>query len=170
MVILIFSCDLLESITEIDFNADVKITYAVELDDEDNNINEAKTLTLTEDNQVEKYKDKIEDLKIDSVVVYVESYNGPSELKFDGLLKYSMTKDTIGIDFAQIDSLDLSELYEKGLTYRVEYDEGELINIQQILFDEKEIKVYLVGIVSDMPAMFKLAVRFYTTIVAQALD
>ena len=105
LILLIASCEWLEQQTEIDFTSDFKKSFEVELGEDDYDIDEVDFITATDDDEVKKYKDNLESIVIDSVVVAIEEYDGPKEVLINGTLEYSDTLSTTGIVFAGITDL-----------------------------------------------------------------
>ena len=73
------------------------------------------------------------------------------------------------VTFAEIQELNVGQLYHNNEAFRVNNIKEEIEKVSDLMLKEKSLKVYLQGTASEAPVRFKLAVRFFITVVAQPL-
>jgi len=170
IMMLMVSCELIKKATQIEFESKFKLGYLIDLSADDNKIDEEKVIDLSEEKEFEKYKDNLEDVQLDSVVISIESYSGPDEVIVNGTIGYSKEDQFAGTTFAKISNLNITQLYKSGSTHKLIYDEDEVDNITAIMLNDQKIKMYLDGTASVVPVKFEFVVKIYSNIVAQPID
>ncbi len=170
LILIVSSCELIKNATEIDFKSTFKLGYQVDLEQDDNSIYEEEIVSIADDEEAEKYKDKLEDLEVDSVVISITDYSGPENVTISGTLKYSKENENMGSVFANITELNIAQLFSNGTTYQLNYDESEVTGLSNLLMDDQIVKIYLEGTASEVPVSFYFTVEIYSNITAQALD
>lgn len=157
------SCDLLDKVDDVVFQTDYTATYPVSVTND--SIKLEQVVNLTSDEEVDKYKDKLQNVTVDSLILKVEGYTSSvSGNKLSGSLKYSETTSTAPILFAEISNFTLSE----GAKTKLTPSAAQLANIQNILLTKKAIKVYLRGKTTGA-ATFTLKAVIYLSVKADAL-
>ena len=164
------ACEALKDLASIDFKADFSVAYFVELDANDSELEATESFSLTDDSEVEKYKEKLEEIELDSVAIKIENLVGGSNVILNGNLKYSKIAETSGTIFANINNLNISALATSGQEQKLDVEVSEVNNITNLLEQEKEIKIYVSGTVSEVPLVCNIILVFYTTVTAEALD
>ena len=163
------SCELVKDLTDVPIEADYDIVFNVDLNADEGTVDEKKLIDLTEDEEAEKYEDRLEEVKLDSVTVALKSYEGEENNLLNGSLQYAKVNGS-PVLFSSLTNLDLAQLHTSGKEQKVEVITSELDNITSILKKDKKIDVYLKGSVDKVPAKFDVKIVFYTTLIAQALD
>jgi hypothetical protein len=169
-VFALISCELIKDAAKIDIESEFKVSFQIDLEQDDTTINEVQVIYLTEDSDVNKYKKNIDDLKVDSVVISIANYTGPDVQLISGNISYSKTDKNEGTVFANIIDLDIADMFANDKTINLDYDKSQIVKAAEIMLKDLELKVYLDASVKEVPSSFKLVVKFHTTIVAQPLD
>lgn len=156
------SCDLLDSVDDVEFNSDFTATYDVVATGD--SVKLEQVIKLADDADIEKYKDKLQKVTVDSLVLTTENYLGANGNKLNGSFKYSETTSTSPILFAEISDYALAN----GAKTKLALSAAQLATVQNIMLTKKEIKVYLRGKTTSA-ATFKLKAIVYVSVTADAL-
>ena len=168
-VIGLASCDSLNNLADVVFTASFSKTFPVSLQEGNNALDEVDTLDFTDDSDVYKYRDKIKDVKVDSVKFQVLNYQGDANNTITGSVMYSSIAASAGKEMAAINGLDLDQLSVSGEMINLPLNSADLNDIGSLLQNDKKIKVYLKGNVDSTPASFVVKVYVYNEITANAL-
>lgn len=163
VALVVTSCDLFGDLDDIDFKTDFTASYNVTATDDSAKLD--KVINLKDDEDIEKYQNKLKDVTIDSVILSVSDYVGTPGNKLNGAVKYSDVSSSSPILFASISNLAL----ENGAKTKITAAPAVITAVQTIMKDKKEIKVYLRGKATGA-ATFTLNVQYYVTVKAEALD
>jgi hypothetical protein len=163
------SCDSLNNLADVVFTASFSQSFPVTLQEGTNSVNETDTLDFTTDSDVYKYRDKLKDVKVDSVRFQVLNYQGDANNTITGSVKYSSVASSTGKELASIDGLSLDQLSASGEMINLPLNQANLSDIGSLLQNDKKIKVYLKGTVDSTPASFIVKIYVYNEITANAL-
>jgi hypothetical protein len=166
VALVVTSCDLFGDLDDINFSTDFTASYDVTVATDSAKLD--KVINLKDDAEIEKYQSKLKDVTVDSVILSISDYTSNSNVtdnKLSGSLKYSDVTSTSPLLFATISGLEL----KNGAKTKITAAPAVLSAVQMIMKDKKEIKVYLRGKTLGA-ATFKLNVKYYVTVKAEALD
>ncbi|HYX08754.1 MAG TPA: hypothetical protein VE912_18625 [Bacteroidales bacterium] len=163
------SCDSLNNLADVVFTASFSKSFPVSLQEGNNSVDEVDTLNFTDDSDVYKYRDKLKDVKIDSVKLQVLNYQGDANNTITGSVMYSSIASSTGKAIASINGLSLDHLSASGEMINLPLNSANLNDIGSLLQNDKKIKVYLKGNVDSTPASFVVKVYVYNEITANAL-
>ncbi len=165
-LVFVFSgCDLFDKIDDVTFTATIPVTLAVnEPLESDTPVPYADmvTLDLTDNPEVDRYKNKIKEVKVTKITYQIINYDGGSVTFSDGAILLSSTEETL----AASPVITLGNSNEIELT---DVNLDVLNALGQLLKDDKTADITLEGILSSAPVAFQLQINFYTTITANAL-
>ncbi len=169
-VLAIFSsCDLLEDIDDVDFTANYSLDYAIEVTEENGTVAAMEILDITEDDDVEEYKDKLQDITVDSVKIGFSSYTGGENASFSGTIQYADASGTPLTDFVSVFNLMPKTYADSGEKLKLDLTNAEVQALTNLLVAEESVTIAVAGAVGNGPASFNATVYFYTTITADAL-
>ena len=163
------ACDSLNNLADVVFTASFSKSFPVALQEGTNSVNEMDTLDFTDDSDVYKYRDKLKDVKVDSVKLQVLDYQGDVNNTITGSVMYSSIASSTGKEIASINGLSLDQLSTSGEMINLPLNPANLNDIGTLLQNDKKIKVYLKGNVDSTPASFVVKVYVYNEITANAL-
>lgn len=162
VALLATSCDMINTIDDVSIPVDYSASYDVTATSD--SILLDKTFSLPSDPKVNAMKDKISDVKLDSIVLVVDNYVGESGNKLNGKLGYSEITSDICKVFTNISNFELSN----GSKLKLIIPKAEIENVQSILLQQNSIKINLKG-KADLPATFTINAKFYISLKADAL-
>lgn len=158
---LLSSCDLFDKVDDVSFNSVFEKSLTV-----DNagagTYSDAIILDATADPEINKYKDKITALVVNSITYRVSNYDGPVDATFNGDMLFG-TNGTLGT--IAIEGLSLSSTTEQEL----QFSQSEIDAIGAQLKDNNTVTVTMAGTFSDGPVSFVVTVKVDATITADAL-
>lgn len=170
VVLIAYSCSLIEKFTELDIESEMKLSYKIELDETDNTIDEEDIVSLEDDEDLDEYLDNLEKIQVDSIKLSITEYSGPETCAISGTLSYAKMDGTGGDSFHELTNFDIKGYFDSAEMYKILYDTDKIVAFSNLLLEEKSLKVFLKGTATDAPVTFKLNVIVYSNITVQALD
>ena len=149
------ACDLLNKATDIDFSTTLEQTFNITEEITGTNVSYSKTLVIdaTSDSDIKSYKDKIKGFTINKISYRVISFSGPptSTSTFSGTLAFGDVSTTASTVSATITNLNLKEAFTSATIYELTFNQADVDKIAALLLDDKAVKIYLNGILSQTP-------------------
>ncbi len=161
VVALMTSCDLFDKVDDVSFNSEFEESLVVD-NAEAGTYSDEIILDATTDPEVDKFKDKINALTVNSITYRVSNYDGPPNATFDGDMLFG-TNGTLGT--IAIEGISLSSTVEQELVF----SQSEIDAIAAQLKDNNTVTVTMAGTFSDGPVSFVITVKIDVTITADAL-
>ncbi len=176
-VLLLFnSCDFLDKLGQVTFDTELKTTFAVDETGNFTNRNYTanRTVDATTDADIQKYKDKLKDFRINDIAYKISGYSatGATSDVFFSNGKFSFgdadaTSPTVAVNLAN--SLNLRDLSTTGVETKVPLP-ADANTLASLFQSDKKLKVYAEGTLSRTPVRFNIEVTFYVSVTADALD
>lgn len=163
-------CDLLDKADDVTFDATFSLPNPFvideDLDEPENPYLFSEIVDATTDTEVAKYAGKIKSIKVNRITYRIYDFVA------DGAVTLTSGSFSIGafgetpVAVANETNLSLGNTSETDL----DFNQEGLNKISDILLDNLEAQVSGTATISDSPVEFKVAVKFYATITANALD
>lgn len=163
------SCDLLEDLDDVDFTANYSLDYTIEVTEENATVAAMETLDITEDDDVEEYKDKLQDITVDSVKIGFSSYTGGENATLTGTIQYADATGTPLTDFVTVFNIIPKNYADSGEKMKLDLTNAEVQALANLLAAEEKVTIAVAGAIGNGPASFDATLYFYTTIIADAL-
>jgi hypothetical protein len=165
LVLGLTGCDLFDKVDDVTFQASLPLEFVIDeqmVSQEPVMYADAEVLNAIDDPEVAKYKDKITEIKLNSISYEINDFAAPGAVTFTaGSLKLAS-----GETLATAASIPMENTAETDLT-GINQD-GFSAFASDILGD-KQVGVNLQGSFSQTPVAFTLTVYFHVTIKAEAL-
>jgi hypothetical protein len=165
LVLGLTGCDLFDKVDDVTFQASLPLEFVIDeqmVSQEPVLYTDAQVLDAIDDPEVAKYKDKITEIKLNSISYEIGDFAAPGAVTFtNGSLKLAS-----GQTLATASSIPMENTAETDLT-GVSQD-GFNAFASDILGD-KQVGINLQGTFSQTPVAFTLTVYFHVTIKADAL-
>lgn len=175
-LLLFNSCDFLDKLGQVTFDTELKTTFAVDETGTVTNRNYTanRTLDATTDADIQKYKDKLKDFRINDIAYKITGYSttaGLADVIFsNGKFSFGdadATSPSVAVNLAN--SLNLRDLSSTGIETKVPLP-ADANTLASLLQTDKKLKVYAEGTLSRTPVKFNIEVTFYVSVTADALD
>jgi hypothetical protein len=165
------SCDLFEDADDIDFDATLEETITVTEESTGTNVAYAETILLdaTSDPDIDEYKDKITGFTVKKISYQVTSYDGPSLCTFSGTLAFGDASLATSTVSATITNLNLQQAYTSAQVFDLTFNQADTDKIAALLKDDKAVKIYLNGTLSQTPVYCTIRVIVDVSVKADAL-
>lgn len=165
------SCDLFEDADDIDFDATLEETITITEESTGTNVAYAETIILdaTADPDIDEYKDKITGFTIKKISYQVTSYDGPSLCTFSGTLAFGDASLATSTVSATITNLNLQQAFTSAQVFDLTFSQGDADKIAALLKDDKAVKIYLNGTLSQTPVFCTVRVIADVSVKADAL-
>lgn len=171
------TCDVLEKADDVTFSADVELDFVVDENGEGNNApySDVQLLDLTSNSEISKYSDKIKEIKIDRITYRVVGYDASPHnnavILNSGTVSFgpfdSSTPEVTGSFAASAGAVNLqTTTVETDLHFNTD----QINEMAKMLLEDKQIKMYSEGTLSQIPVAFTVRAKFYFTITANALE
>lgn len=166
------SCDLFDKVDDVTIVVTLDHTFHVneELESDDPVSYSLQELLDAADvnSDFEKYKDKIKTLTVTEVTYTVQNCNTAGVIFTGGVAGFSAASVTTAP--SQVASLGIEDIKAaEGDTKNLPYSQAALDQLSNLLKDDKQANVYLVGTLSETPAQFDVVLKIKASITADAL-
>jgi hypothetical protein len=168
-------CDLFDKVDDI--NIDIELTHEFVINEEFDSDGDPVpyvsigVIDATQDSDFNKYKDKIKEIKINSITYTVTDYTvGDAGINFSsGMGSFFATGSTTNaIASAAIGFQNIQSAV--GQTFTLDYNTQGLEAIAAELQSVNKIDFHVAGILSETPVAFKVPVTIHCTMVAEVTD
>lgn len=163
--VLLTGCDWFDDVDNVTFQVVLPVSYEISEStpsDEPVTYSKTKILNALDNAEIEKYKNKISEIKLNKITYVIENYDGAEGVTFtDGSLKAS------GKTLATVASIDLENTPETELTA---INSASLTEFANQIKNDKEVEVEMGGTISSTPVYFKITAYFHVTVQAEVLD
>lgn len=165
------SCDLFDKVDDVTFDVVIEHTFVIDENEETDGKAYSKTdeIDPTQNDEFNKYKDKIKELTIDEITYTVANYEGDPGINFTGghgtFTASANSTTAIGSAGITIQNISGSVGKESQLSYAI----ADLDKIAAQLKDVKSIFFNVSGNFSKTPVAFSVPVKIKCTIKAEAL-
>ena len=149
--IILGSCEVLSDMKTVDFDGTFSETFQINLEEGQTSFSEVKTIEVTDDSEIEKYKGNLEKFTIKKIKIKIIAYSGPESLVVNGQVKYSSLGGT-PMDAASISKLDVPGLYNSVEELELIILEEAVKNFENLLMSDQIFDLYLSGNSSSSPA------------------
>lgn len=169
---LLFSaCNLFDDVVKVELP--VKLEQIIEVNDITTGTNKTYTqsvlLDATANKDVNTYKDKIKDFRINKITYVISDFVGTTGTKSSGQIGFSQKDQTAATVFGTITDVDLASSSAAGTSYDLTVDNIGQATIATLLRDDKALKIYMSGSITKTPARFKIKVILDVTVNANPL-
>jgi hypothetical protein len=167
------SCNLFDKVDDITFPSELQVIWTVDEDGEHFNFaySDTRTVKLSDDPEIEKYINKIKDVKIDKITYKIEEYEAEGDAVFltagNASFSSGSSSNAVVVPFAATAGINLQTSSGEA---ELEIDEQGLTELAAIFKQEKELEMNAAGILSKTPVSFKIVSTFYIKITAEVLD
>jgi hypothetical protein len=169
-------CDLLDNAADVKFDATIEVDWVVDENGDFTNAvySHSETLSLTSNSEIEKYKNKIKEVKVNRITYAVTDYNAEPHntavIFSDGVASFLQVGSSTPITSAPY-SASASGVNLQTATAEADLaiDADGLSQVAAILKADKEVVMKTDGILSKTPVSFRVVSKFYVTITASAL-
>lgn len=173
----LITCDVLEKADDVTFSADVELDFVADEDGEGNDVpyEDVQLLDLSSNSEIDKYIDKIKEIKIDRITYRVIGYDASPHnnavMLNSGTVSfgpYDSNVQTVTGSFAA--SAAAVNLQTATAEADLHFDSEEINSVAKMLLEDKQVKMYSEGTLSQIPVAFTVRAKFYFTLTANALD
>jgi hypothetical protein len=166
-------CNLFDNADDITFPSQIEATWTVEENAEgkDKTYSTTKTLSLTDDREVEKYINKLKDVQIEKVTYRVEEYQakGAAVIFNNGVASFA-TGASGSLEVSFTASASGVNLQTATADTELEIDVDKLNELASVLKADKELQMNVSGVLTKTPVSFKIVSTFYLRVTAEVLD
>lgn len=165
------SCDLFDKADDIDFDTTLEETIFIAEEGTGTNVAYSETIIIdaTSDPDIEEYKDKIKGFTIKKISYQVTNFVGASLSTFSGTVAFGDAALATSTVSATITNLNLQQASTSGTIYELTFNQTDIDKIAALLLDDKAVKIYLNGTLSQTPASCNVNVVLEVTVKADAL-
>ena len=168
------SCDLFDKVDEITFKIEIGHTFVIDenFDSQGQSVSyiDAGLIDPNDNDDFEKYKDKIKELTIDKIEYTVTNYDpaNPGVIFTNGTGSFS-TSSGASSAFASADLAIQNIQASQGSVFTLNYSTSDLQQIATRMKDLQPVYFQVAGTFSTTPVAFSVPVTLYCTIKAEAL-
>lgn len=159
-------CDLFDKVDDVTFEGVLPLEFVIDENlesDEPVVYSDAEILNALEDDEIEKYKDKIKSITLNRITYEITDYEAPGTVGFsNGSLK-------IGASNKKLVAVSVAALTNKPETDLQDFESDAVEIFANALKNDKQVTVMLDGTLSTTPVAFRLKTKFYVTVVAEVL-
>lgn len=169
LLFMIFSCDSVEKLTEIDFPVTLSQTLPVVV----TNTNEMTTtvvLDATTNSEIAKYLDNIKGYEITELLFAIENYQAPNEDEayFNGTIGFSKKAENQPTSSCPAENIPITHWAGTG-DFEVVKCTSVVNEISAILTADNAVKIYVSGIYTKAPLSFDLKITTTVKVTATPL-
>jgi len=167
--VIIFSCDEVDKIADIDFNVTLMNTLPVSAVST-NEMTTTIVLDATTDPEIQKYIDNIKGYEIKELLFAIENYESSTgeEIYFDGQLGFSKKSENSPSSSCTVDNLPVTHWAGTG-NFDIDMCTSILNEISAILSVDNAVKIYLIGSFTKEPLSFDLKITTTVKVTATPL-
>lgn len=160
------SCEL----DDVSFDSTLEENILVTEESEGTSVEYEETIVLdaTTDPDINKYKSKIKGFKIRKLSYQIVNYFGQPAV-FNGSLSFGDQSQTSPTVLASVTNLDIQQAYNLSQVYELSLNQADIDKIAALLKEDKAVKIYLTGTLSQTPVTFEVNVIMDVTVEADAL-
>ncbi|MDN5201424.1 hypothetical protein QQ008_08630 [Fulvivirgaceae bacterium BMA10] len=160
-----FSCE--DDITSINLNSELEEEVNVSAGEGQSQFTQSVTIDATQDSDIQEYLGKIKEYQIESITYRIEDYQGDASTQFSGSLTIMPSGTATGNTFEyQIDPVTLST--SQGQDIPVNFSQDDLDEIEGLLRASNAVNTSVIGMLSDVPASFRLILKMTIKVKANA--
>ena len=171
LTILFTSCDLFDSVDDVDFDATLEQTINITEESTATDVAYTKTIILdaTSDPDINDYKEKIKGFTIKKISYQVTSFTGASLSTFSGNLAFGDASLATSAVAATITNLNLQQAFTSATLYELTFNQADVDKIEALLLDDKAVKIYLTGTLSQTPVICDVNIIVEVSVKADVL-
>lgn len=159
-------CDLFDKVDDVTFEGVLPLEFVINepaTSADPVTYTATKTLNALENDEINKYRNKLKEIKLTGISYAIENYDAPGQVTFsDGVLKVGAAEKTL----AAVPSIELENTPETELTSLNLDGVSEFAND---LDDDQAVEIRMSGVLSSTPVAFKLRVKFHVSVTAEVL-
>jgi len=165
------ACSLFDSVDDVDFDATLEQTFTITEEVTGTNVNYNNTIILdaTDDSDIDTYKEKIKGFTIKKISYQVTSFTGASTSTFSGTLAFGDAALGTSTVSATITNLNLQQAFSSATVYDLTFNQSDVDKIAALLLDDKAVKLYLTGVLSQTPVFCTVNVILEVSVKADVL-
>ena len=166
MAFTLSSCELVKEATETEFDAGIVKDISINLTAEDPLIEETILVNIKEDEEVDKYYDKLKDVEIERISLKIADLSATGENKMtDGYLAYSAITNAEETLLYNFQSVDLNAL-NSGASLDLPITADNFSKLEALLLSPGYLTFYLKGTMEEVPTTLTLLLTINTKITA----
>ena len=157
------SCELIESLADVDFDINIPVTFYVKetaVSNSPKNFSDMRTLDLSKNSDIIKYGDKLKKFKVNRITYSISNVNPEAVFLTDASVSISSGKT-----IASISEIKLENSSETDLVI----DKNGVNELCQAVLDQQREEIKLNGTVSSTPISCTITIKVYFTVTANAL-
>lgn len=166
IIVIIFSCDKVDELTDFDVTGDFETTVTVDITEDSQgaaiSFEESKTIDIASDDRIQENLDLIEKVSIESLTYKFANYNLPEVITISDA---SISAAGMTID---IEDVDIAAAASAGTVYTVT-NTSFLQAIESSLENQPEVTLTFEATISSSPVAFDLIVTLDTTVTIDAI-
>jgi hypothetical protein len=144
----------LEEATKTEFDATLSKTINIDVTVDDPMVEETILVNMKEDEDVDKYFNKLKSVDVQSIMLQISNLNTTGENKMtDGTLGFSAVTNEAETVIYSFQSLDLNAL-NTGSAIELNVTDEDLAKIEALLLSPGYLTFYLKGNVEQVPSNF----------------
>lgn len=169
MALMIFSCDEIKDLADIDFPVTLKKTLPIEVVGTDETTTTI-VLDATDDSEIRRYINNIKGYKVTKLMFAIDGYNADTEdeIYLDGMVGFSSKSANQPTVTCAVSPLNITHVAGTG-DFEISTCTAVINGISSILASDDAVKIYLIGSFSDAPLSFDLTVTADVTVTANPL-
>ena len=166
------SCDLFDKADDISF--DTTLEEAIVVNEPATAVSKTYskyiTLDATSDPEINKYKSKISGFKVKKVNYQVTQFTQNSVITISNAsISFGDASSSAAEVLGTIPNINIKEAFDNGTVFELTLDQTKINRISSLLKDDKAVKVYVEGTLSQTPVEFEITVSLDVTVEADAL-
>jgi len=169
LALIIFSCDELEKLTDIDFQVTLKKTLPIQVTGTDETT-WTTVLDATDNSEIKRYIDNIKGYKVTELLFAIDGYNSDigDEIYLDGSFGFGNKSSNQPKATCEVSPLNVTHVAGTG-DFEISDCTAVVNDISSILVADDAVKIYLIGSFSKAPLSFNLTVTAQVTVTASPL-
>jgi hypothetical protein len=174
MTLIFNACNLFDKADDITFPSQLEVVWSIDEQGQHTDFayQDLRTLQLSDDPEIEKYINKIKDVKVEKITYRITDYaaNGDAVFFKNGEVSFAAGtgSNVIKVPFAATASgVNLQTTTNET---ELEIDAQGLTDLAATLKQEKELDMNAAGVLSKTPVSFKIVSTFHVKITAEVLN
>jgi len=169
LILMLFNCDNVENLADIDFPVTLVKTLPV-VAPTTNEMTMVVTLEATTDPEIQKYVANIKSYEITELLFRIENYFATTEdeIYFTGSIGFSKTSDNQATSSCPVSNIPITH-WAGTADFPISTCDDILNEISMLFTDENAVKIYMIGTFTKAPVSFDLQVTVKAKITANPL-
>jgi len=170
------TCDALEEADDVTFHSELEIQFIADENGTGTNVpyDDVQLLDLSNDSEIQPYLDKIKDIEITNITYRITGYDASPHnnavIFNNGIAAFgpfdTVNPTVIGNYAAGASGVNLQTTTTET---DLDIDTDQFNTVAEMLMDDKKVKMYSGGDLTQTPVAFTVVAKFYVTITANAL-